>query len=146
MSRTRKAAWPVEARWEAHDGHRALTVVALAGVVAAVLLAVVGLPPWDVHGLLHRVGIMDPLCGATRSVRHTFRGELGLAWRYNPLGPVLAAGAVALLVRGIAGVATRRWLNVRIRWTMPLVAALLLLTAAVGIRQQAHADLLMSVG
>ena len=68
-------------------------------------------------GCCSYAGIMHPLCGATRSVRHTFRGELGPASRYNPLGPVLAAGTLALLA----------------------------LAAALEIRQQARADLLMSV-
>ena len=140
-----KATWPLDARWEAHDRHRALTIAASAGVAVAALLAALGLPPWDMHGPLHYAGIMDPLCGATRSVRHTFRAELASAWRYNPLGPVLAVGAIALLARGLAGLTTRRWLTLRIRWSTPLVLALLALTVALEIRQQARAELLTSV-
>lgn len=49
--------------------------VALCGLMAAVVLAVFGLPPADLHGVLHRLGVMDPLCGGTRSVYLTLHGR-----------------------------------------------------------------------
>jgi len=59
---------PVRLRWEQADRHPTLTPLAAAGLLAAAILAVVGLPPVDLHGPLHRLGIMDPLCGMTRGV------------------------------------------------------------------------------
>ena len=44
------------------DEHRWLTLLAVAGLAIALGMAVFGLPPVDLHGPLHRVGIMDPLC------------------------------------------------------------------------------------
>ena len=41
-----------------------LTAVALAGVAIAGTMAIVGLPTADLHGPLHRLGIMDPFSGA----------------------------------------------------------------------------------
>jgi uncharacterized membrane protein len=94
-----------------------LTWVALLGVVAAGSLALWGLPAADLHGPLHLLGVMEPLCGATRGVRLAFLGDLAGAWRYNPAAAPLAAGAVVMLARGLYGWGTGRWLNAELRWT-----------------------------
>ena len=60
---------------------------------------------------------MDPLCGATRGVRLTLRGDQVGAWRHNPAAPVLVAGALLVVLRWIAGPATGRWLTVEWSWT-----------------------------
>src|SRR5215207_4948303 len=60
------------------------TTAALLTAAATALLAVVGLPPIDLHGPLHYFGIMDPLCGGTRSVYLTTHAHLAAAIRYNP--------------------------------------------------------------
>lgn len=76
-------------------------------------MAIFGLPPVDVHGPLHYLGIMDPLCGVTRGTRLAMLGHLGQAWRYNPLSVVLVAGACAIVLRQALGLATGRWLNLQ---------------------------------
>jgi NADH:ubiquinone oxidoreductase subunit 6 (subunit J) len=134
------------------DRHRSITVVATAlglmGLVAAALMAVVGLPPVDLHGPLHYVGIMDPLCGGTRAARLTAQGHLAEAWTYNPLGILATLGAVAVVVRTTVGLATHRWLNLHGRLTPRqarlLIAVVLILTILLEVRQQQHADLLAS--
>ena len=70
---------------------------------------VLGLPPIDLHGPLHWVGIMDPLCGGTRAARYTAIGQWGQAWHYNPLGIVTVLAVGLLLLRGAVGVTTGRW-------------------------------------
>lgn len=126
-----------------------ITLVGGAGLFAAAAMARFGLPPIDLHGPLHRMGIMDPLCGGTRAARLTAQGNLVDAWRYNPLGilATLAAGFASL--RFLTGVATRRWLNLRFTWTpgrLRLAVALVVVaTIALEIRQQARADLLLKL-
>jgi len=59
-------------RWslEPRDAHRVATGPgAAAALAAAAGMAVFGLPPVDLHGLLHHVGIMDPLCGTPVAYR-----------------------------------------------------------------------------
>ena len=68
------------------DRHRTLTGLAAGGLVLAAAWALLGLPPVDLHGPLHRYGVMDPLCGGTRAVRLATLGGWADAWGYNPLG------------------------------------------------------------
>lgn len=133
-------------RIDTADGHRVATLIALGSVVVAAGLAVIGLPSIDLHGPLHRMGIMDPFCGGTRSARLTVLGHWGLAWTYNPLGLVTVIGATALVVRSAVGVLTHRWLNVswhpsaRLRWL--LISAAVVVLVLLEIRQQSLAWLL----
>ncbi len=133
-------------RIDTADGHRVATLIALGSVVVAAGLAVIGLPSIDLHGPLHRMGIMDPFCGGTRSARLTILGQWGMAWTYNPLGLVTVIGATALVVRSAVGVLTHRWLNVswhpsaRLRWL--LISAAVVVLVLLEIRQQSLAWLL----
>jgi len=131
---------------DAVDGARFLLPVAVAGLLAAAALAVVGLPPVDLHGPLHHLGVMDPFCGGTRALRLTARGDLIGAWRWNPLSPLLAAGAAAYLTRTGVGLATGRWLNLRVATDRRLWIPLLLAIGTLEIRQQALAPILMRHG
>lgn len=132
---------------ERHDRYRWLTSLALLGVVAAAAMALVGLPPVDTHGPLHWLGIMGPTCGATRAAMFTARGELGLAWTYNPLGIAAVVGAGLMTARALWGISTRRWpawalsLSPRARRVLWLVALATLVMLEV--RQQGRANLLM---
>lgn len=76
---------------------RALVRTALAGALAAAALALVGLPPVDLHGPLHRFGIMDPACGMTRAFAALVRGRFAAAWEWNPGSYPLALTAVFVL-------------------------------------------------
>jgi hypothetical protein len=123
------------------DAHPVWTWIALTGLMIAALLAVFGLPPVDLHGLLHYVGVMDPFCGGTRSVYLTLHGQLREAVRYNPAGPLLVLAAVALLVRAAAGWSTGYWVGVRVArriWIPVLVVA----ATALEVNQQLNAALL----
>jgi hypothetical protein len=132
--------------WESYDAHRAMTLIAFLGVAAAGVMAFVGLPPIDVHGPLHYLGVMDPLCGATRAAFHTMRGEWVQAWRYNPLGILAVAGAVAATGRAVVGILTRRWVTVAIAWTPRrrrwVVWLILALAVVLEVRQQLLVTLL----
>lgn len=55
--------------WSPADQHgRQLTWLAAGGLLVGVVLAVSGPPRIDLHGPLHHLGIMDPMCGMTRGV------------------------------------------------------------------------------
>jgi hypothetical protein len=115
--------------------------IALIGLVIAALLAVLGLPPVDLHGPLHYLGVMDPLCGGTRSVYLTLHGQLRDAVRYNPAGPGLVAGAAAVLVRAAFGRVSGYWVDIHVprRIVIPVALAAL---AALEVNQQLHVVLL----
>ena len=132
---------------ERRDNHRLVTAVGVVGLVMAVAMAVFGLPPVDLHGPLHRFGVMDPLCGGTRAARYTAQGEWALAWRYNPLGIVTVVAAVIATVRLAIGLAARTWLNAYLAWTPRTrriaVAVGLTFFVVLTVRQQMRAELLM---
>lgn len=123
------------------DRLRAVTLAAVAGLVLGAAMAVFGLPPVDLHGPNHYVGIMSPTCGATRSVWAAMSGDWAMSWRYNPIGIPLVLGAAAVLVRAAVGAATGRWLNVDIRAPRTLLVITAAGTVALWIRQQLNADL-----
>lgn len=124
-----------------YDPQPVWTWIAVAGLLIAVLLAVVGLPRVDIHGPLHYLGVMDPLCGGTRSVYLTLHGHLRDALHYNPAGPALVLAAVALLVRAAVGWSTGYFLGLRVprRLVIPMLAVALV---ALEVNQQLHAGLL----
>lgn len=134
--------------WLPADLYRDWTWLAVGGVGAAGLMAFVGLPPIDLHGPLHYLGVMDPLCGGTRAARYTMLGQWRAAWRYNPLGLAAVLVAALVVLRAGVGLATRRW------WTpalsLPayvrrlLTAALLVGLVALEVRQQLLAPLLLA--
>lgn len=128
--------------WTDTDRAPALLWIAGLGVVGALLLALLGLPPADLHGPLHRFwGIMDPLCCGTRAVYWMAQGQLTTTVRYNP-GVLALAGFVAFVyLRAFHGRLRGRWLVVR------LPRRLLLAVAGVGlillkVNQQLNAALL----
>ena len=127
---------PVRLRWEQADRQPTLTLLAVG------VLAVVGLPPVDLRGPLHRMGIMDPLCGMTRGTVALLRGQLGQAVAYNPASPLLVAGALLALGRWLVGRLTGRWLDATLQRTPLTVGLAAVLALALWINQQAHAALL----
>jgi hypothetical protein len=123
------------------DAHPVWARIALSGLAIALLLAIFGLPPVDLHGPLHHLGVMDPLCGGTRSVYLTLHGQLRDAVRYNPAGPVLVIATVGLLVRAAIGRWTGRWVDVSVPRRI-LIPVTVLALAALEVNQQLHAALL----
>lgn len=137
--RSRSSA--VEWGWTAADRAPSLLWIAGLGVTGALLLAVIGLPPADLHGPLHRFwGIMDPLCGGTRGVYWMARGRLDATWRYNPGVFVLAVFVGFVYLRAFYGRLRGRWLTVRVRHGLVLTVAGLILLE---VNQQLNAALLM---
>ncbi|MBU4337236.1 MAG: DUF2752 domain-containing protein [Actinobacteria bacterium] len=133
-------------RWEPTDRYAAFTYIAVGGVLASSALAIWGLPVLDLHGPLHRLGIMDFLCGGTRAAYFTTRGRWAMAWYYNPLGPLAVIGAAVMTLRAGVGLATRRWLAVeggfRGRSRAVLVAGCVA-AVALTVRQQLLVDVLL---
>ena len=134
--------------WQARDRHRLVTAIAFVGLVAAAAMAVFGLPPVDLHGPFHRLGIMDPLCGGTRAARYAAEGQWALAWEYNPLGIITVLGAAAATARTTTGVLFGRWLTADLRWTPRrwrlALGVLAVLLIALEVRQQLRSNLLMA--
>jgi hypothetical protein len=127
------------------DHRRWLTRLAVVTALAAAGLGVFGVPPLDLHGPLHHLGIMDPLCGGTRAMFLLLTGDVRGAARFNPIVFPLAAGGVIVLVRAAVGWSTGRWVDLRLsrrlRWIFlgVVVASLVVLE----LRQQLHAELLV---
>lgn len=128
--------------WADSDSSRYLPWLALVGVGAAAATAAFGLPPLNLHGPLHRFGIMDPLCGGTRATRALALGDVGTALRFNPIVVLLPVGVVGIAVRAAIGLTTGRWLHVRVRRSPALLVLVVVATAALWVRQQLNADLL----
>jgi hypothetical protein len=129
--------------WEDHDRHLAMTQLAGVGLAAALLMAVFGQPPVGFHGPLHYLGVMSPTCGMSRGVMWFSRGNLALAWEYNPVSLlVVPAGAIAL-IRAVFGGFTGRWLNLRVRWNWWILGLVNMALVALTVRQQLNAELLM---
>ena len=134
--------------WAPADRYRDWTWLAVFGTAGAAVMALAGLPPLDLHGPLHYLGVMDPLCGGTRAARYTMLGQWRAAWRYNPLGVAAVLGAGLMVLRGSVGAVSGRW------WTPAVVlapgvrrlltTALLLGLVALEIRQQLLAPLLLA--
>jgi len=74
---------PFRLSWERTDRFAVLTRLALVGALVASALALWGLPPVDLHGPIHRLGIMDLLCGGTRAAYFTMTARWALAWYYT---------------------------------------------------------------
>ncbi|MEV5449542.1 DUF2752 domain-containing protein [Streptomyces sp. NPDC052535] len=115
-------------------------------VGAGVAMAVWGMFPVDLHEPTHYAGIMAPTCGLTRSVVAVFRGDVAMAWRYNPAGLLVAVAAVAALARLLAGVFDLRGPVLRVRPGRIGWMVLGLALVALEIRQQGQAGLLMTTG
>ena len=139
---------PVRLAIEARDRYRWITLASVGLLAVAGGMAALGLPPVDLHGPNHWVGIMDPFCGGTRAARYTALGEWGLAWKYNPLGIVTVVAVGLLVLRASVGGLTRRWIALDIAWTRRgrwvAVTVAVLLVIALEIRQQGRAELLMA--
>lgn len=139
MEPTRPA---LTAQWEATDRHRLASLSAAGLLLTAVALATFGLPPVDLHGPLHWLGIMDPLCGGTRAARYAALGQWKTSWEYNPLGIVVLLGAIGVLGRAGVGYGSGRWLTIRPGRSRLLYALLVAVLVLLAVRQQLHADLL----
>lgn len=132
--------------WSNHDRFRWMTALALGFALAAAALRVVGIPPVDVHGPLHYLGIMDPLCGGTRATFLLLSGDIGGVALYNPGVFAIAGVVLAILVRAAVGTLTGRWFDlvVAARWRRVVLVVFVAAVLVLLIRQQVNADLLMA--
>lgn len=134
----------ISVRRDTHDRHPTTTLLTLTGIPLVLVVAVAGLPPFDIHGPLHYLGVMGPSCGITRGVMWAARGDLAQAWRFNPASLLVIPTMIVLTGRVVYGRLTNRWLNMTIRWrpwlwVIPAVLALIL-----SIRQQLIIDFLLA--
>lgn len=91
------------------------------GAAAVALVAWLGCPLYELTGMT------CPLCGTTRAFLSLLRGDIGTAFRCNPLFPLIPAGvaAVALLYGPCKG---KRWLTgIAVGIAAALAAALFLM-------------------
>ena len=134
----------VAVAWESHDRHPTTTRLVIVGIPLAALLAVVGLPPIDIHGPLHYLGIMGPTCGMTRGVMWSARGDLLRAWQFNPASLLVIPTMMGLTFRALYGAFKGRWINLDIasRPWLRLVLAVTVLVLA--IHQQLNVGFLLA--
>lgn len=131
-------------RVDDRDDMRWVTYLALGGLTVALGLAIIGGVPFDTPMPTHSLRFVEPTCGLTRGSTAIARGNLELAWRYNPASfLVIGFGAFGIL-RLFVGRWTGLWLNVRIRpfgvgWIV-LGGALIALWA----HQQQNAEFIMN--
>lgn len=130
--------------WETHDRHPTTTRLALVGIPIAVIVAIVGVPPVDIHGPLHYLGIMGPTCGMTRGVMWTARGDLARAWQFNPASLLVIPSMLALTGRSVYARITGRWLNLHLRWRPWLWIVPATLIILLSIRQQLNVEFLLA--
>jgi len=122
---------------------RAWTVGSLVVALAAVVFAVVGIPPVPVMWPLYRLGVVLPGCGLTRGVVALARGDLAGAWRWNPASLLVVVAVAAGIARAAVGAITDRWLAVRVAPRPWLLALGAVAAAVLWANQWAHADRLM---
>ncbi len=86
-----------------------LATLGAAGVLVMSLLYVPGkMPPISQCLLSEVTGVPCPLCGMTRSFCAAAKGRLAEALAWHPLGPVLFAATVAVLLIGLYDVFAER--------------------------------------
>lgn len=142
-SPTHRATGPaVSIAWVSRDRHRWAAPVAVVGATAAVAMAIFGLPPVNLHGPFHYLGVMGPLCGMTRAVRHLARLEVVTALGYNPAVVLVALGGIGAVSRWAYGRQTGRWLDIRVRWSPRVVVVIAAAAVLLAMRQQTQIDLL----
>ncbi len=128
-------------RWVDRDTAPWLTVGACVFALSAAVLAVAGVPAADLHGPLHRWGIMDPAWGGTRSVYLLLHGELARSVEFNPAVPIVVAVVGAVVLRALVGLVRGRWFSFSASRRIVAVAVIVSLLA-LEVNQQMHANLL----
>ncbi len=123
---------------------RWVTVVSLGGLAVGALLVLAGGTPWDTPMPTHSFGWVEPTCGLTRGSTALLRGDVSLAWRYNPASFLVIGGALAWLVRSAIGLVTGRWLNLRIRPTALMWVGVGAGLVALWIVQQSNAEFIIT--
>lgn len=130
---------------DSEDHMRALSVLVLIGMIAAVALAIFGVP--SIHfppAPSWEYGIVVPTHGLLRASTALARGQFGLAWAFNPASYLVALVAFGTVLRWLVALTTRRWINVSVRFTAIVWIVIAGLTVVLWINQQLHADLIIN--
>ena len=114
-------------RIDSTDQARWVTWTTIVGLLAAAGLVVVGGLPFDLPMPTYRFGVVTPTCGLTRGSTAIARGDLALAWQYNPMSFLVIGFGLLGVARTIVGVTTPRWIVVnctrsRLAWILIGVA------------------------
>jgi hypothetical protein len=125
------------------DETRWLTYLSIGGLLASGVLVLIGGFPFDLPMPTHSFGRVSATCGLTRGSTAVARGDLALAWRYNPASFLVMGLGVAGVVRFSVGVVTGRWLNLRVRPGRLAWAAIALLVIALALYQQTNAEFII---
>lgn len=133
-------------RWWISDTEetRWATLGSLIGMLAGVALVINGGFPVDMPMPTHSFGWVEPTCGLTRGSTALIRGDLALAWRYNPASFLVVGAAVAWLVRTGVGAVTHRWLNLRFRPNRAVWIAVAVGVAVLWVVQQSNAEFIIN--
>jgi Protein of unknown function (DUF2752) len=125
-------------RWSERDEHRVGFLMAGVAVAIGLVLRVLPRDVDVVHTFEHGLGFMAPTCGLTRGGLALLRGDLATAWSYNPAIFLVALLAAALGARFATGVATGRWLTLRVNAGFVGRLVGLALITVLWLNQQAH--------
>jgi hypothetical protein len=126
------------------DGMPWLTMLTVAGLASAVVLALIGGFPVDMPMPEHAAGWVAPTCGLTRGSTAIARGDWALAWRYNPASFVIMGLGGLGVVRWLAGSVLHRW--VEVRWRPGKLAAVVAAATLVAwtLYQQTNAEFIIT--
>ena len=129
---------------ERTDRMRWLSWLSAGGLVAAVVLAIIGGFPLDTPMPTHAFGLVEPTCGLTRGSTAIARGDLALAWSYNPASFLVMAFGAAGIIRLVVGAATHRWVNVFVRPSRVGWFGLLAAFVGLWVYQQTNAEFIIN--
>ena len=125
------------------DETRTVTYLALGGIAAAVMLALIGGFPINMPMPTMAFGWVTPTCGLTRGSTALARGDFALAWHYNPASFLVMGYGVYGIARFVGGTITGRWVNLRVRGGRYGGILLVVAFVALGAYQQMHADFII---
>lgn len=129
---------------EGVDHHRWWTWLSWVGMALAVILVAIGGLPFDLPMPTHQFGWVEPTCGLTRGSTAIARGDLALAWRYNPASFIVIGFGLLGVCRSVAGMVTGRWVRVSCRPGTAGGVLVVLAVAALWAHQQANAQFVMA--
>ena len=133
--------WHVQV--DSTDRARWVTWTTVMGLLVAGGLVVAGGLPFDLPMPTYRFGVVTPTCGLTRGSTAIARGDLALAWQYNPVSFLVMGFGLLGVARTGLGFAAQRWVIVnctrsRLAWILIGVTI-----AAFWAYQQTNADFII---
>lgn len=126
------------------DRMRWLTYLTAGGVIAAVVLAVIGGFPLDTPMPTHAFGWVEPTCGLTRGSTAIARGDFAAAWHYNPASFLVMGFGLFGLMRTATGLLSHRWVNVKVTWSRVAWVAFGVAFVALWAYQQTNAEFIIN--